>query len=554
MAFETTPLQLIAVLLALCVLAVLATKRGDIAAHFRRRWEARQMRYYRSLRERYAKPDRSLRYSLLHPLTHSAIVRRPLLWLIKMAAAVIWLPLFASIIWGLYELIQSLPDLLRHAGTAPDPLPLRLTLLGITALTAALGALVAFPFTILRTQYNARQTHAAEQGHITDRISKAVEALGAEKSAKRRVDKWSKGRKTYVIEEVSEPNVEVRIGGIYALERISQDSERDHIRIMEILCAYIRENAPADQAPPFELDPWPDYPEELNEANQDFWDNAMKSWKRALHDTIAKLKAPRPDIQTAMDVIGRRSARRIRFEQSRKHRGQETYRLDLRGVNLRGADLSRLNLSRAKLERSLLQGASFLSANLDGADLAQASLQGADFSAACLAGADLKSANLQLACLLGASLQASDFTSASMQEANLSGAQLQYAILSRAKLHIADFINANLSGAKFARTQMQAVDLSHAVLQGAFFQKTVFDSATTFLPKTLKGAAFLDVDLSMLRLGAELGRFRGSFGDRSAKPHPLWGKSRPDKWEKEETLGFTNFMEHWRAHCKRLGL
>ncbi len=40
------------------------------------------------------------------------------------------------------------------------------------------------------------------------------------------------------------PNVQVRLGAIQALERIAQDSDRDHIRGTEIPCAYLRENAP----------------------------------------------------------------------------------------------------------------------------------------------------------------------------------------------------------------------------------------------------------------------------------------------------------------------
>jgi hypothetical protein len=41
---------------------------------------------------------------------------------------------------------------------------------------------------------------------------------------------------------LTEPNIEVRIGAILSLERIAQDSTRydngrDHVRVMEILCA-----------------------------------------------------------------------------------------------------------------------------------------------------------------------------------------------------------------------------------------------------------------------------------------------------------------------------
>ncbi|WP_156882833.1 hypothetical protein [Rhodovulum sp. P5] len=127
-----------------------------------------------------------------------------------------------------------------------------------------LAALIGVPFLIWRSvvaQAQAdtaqRQADLAEQGLITDRLTKAVEGLGAMKTVKRQrrdddgILLYAKGgdgepdTAQPLIEEVTEPNIEVRIGAIYALERISKDSDRDHANIMEILCAYIRENAPA---------------------------------------------------------------------------------------------------------------------------------------------------------------------------------------------------------------------------------------------------------------------------------------------------------------------
>jgi hypothetical protein len=52
--------------------------------------------------------------------------------------------------------------------------------------------------------------------------------------------------------ELTEPNLEVRIGSIYALERIARDSDRDHIQIMEIVCAYVRKNSPVQTLEPRE--------------------------------------------------------------------------------------------------------------------------------------------------------------------------------------------------------------------------------------------------------------------------------------------------------------
>ena len=53
---------------------------------------------------------------------------------------------------------------------------------------------------------------------MTDRYTKAIEQLGSDK-------------------------LDVRIGGIYALERIARDSARDHPTVMEVLTAFIREHS-----------------------------------------------------------------------------------------------------------------------------------------------------------------------------------------------------------------------------------------------------------------------------------------------------------------------
>ena len=53
---------------------------------------------------------------------------------------------------------------------------------------------------------------------MTDRYTKAIEQLGSDK-------------------------LDVRIGGIYALERVARDSARDHPTVMEVLTAFIREHS-----------------------------------------------------------------------------------------------------------------------------------------------------------------------------------------------------------------------------------------------------------------------------------------------------------------------
>ena len=65
----------------------------------------------------------------------------------------------------------------------------------------------------------------AKEGQVTDRFAKAIEQLGA-------------------VDGSGNKKLEVRLGGIYALERIANQSERDYWPIMEVLTAYVRENTP----------------------------------------------------------------------------------------------------------------------------------------------------------------------------------------------------------------------------------------------------------------------------------------------------------------------
>src|SRR5215212_9499357 len=70
------------------------------------------------------------------------------------------------------------------------------------------------------TQKGLQETlRTTREGQITDRFTRAIDQLGSKE-------------------------LEVRLGGIYALERIASDSERDHWTIMEILTTYVRVHAP----------------------------------------------------------------------------------------------------------------------------------------------------------------------------------------------------------------------------------------------------------------------------------------------------------------------
>ena len=247
-------------------------------------------------------------------------------------------------------------------GTAPDT---PATGLGTGALIVAL---LSAPFVIWRTHIAQRSLGFQKEGHITDRISKAVEQLGAEKTVRHhRVN--AKGKKVYrkgadgtpdfsepVFDEETRPNIEVRIGAILSLERIAQDSVsydkgRDHVRVMEILCAYVRENAKAEN-----LDPTPD---------------------------LSTRKRPRIDIQTAIDVIGRRSDRQVALEAS------ERFRLDLHDTDLDGCHLRNGKFAGAILWRSRMEAADLTNCDLTGTQMQYSLLNFARFQGATLRGTNL---------------------------------------------------------------------------------------------------------------------------------------------------------------------
>jgi hypothetical protein len=175
----------------------------------------------------------------------------------------------------------------------------------------------------------------------------------------------------------------VRLGAIYALERIARENAEQHWPIMETLTAYVR-----------------------------VW------------SVKAKRGEPAPvDIQAVFTVLGRRE---IGHE-------DRTRRLNLEGaylVKARPDPASSRNFARAYLCGADLNGASLREADFREANLAQAKLEGAHLSRIDLSGADLEGAVLRetflyRANLAGADLEGADLTKANLAHANLDGAWIR---------------------------------------------------------------------------------------------------------------------------------
>jgi hypothetical protein len=196
-----------------------------------------------------------------------------------------------------------------------------------TARDAARGRLLALGAGLLAAgalAFTARNIALSRQGRLTGRYAKAVEQLGS-------------------------AELDVRIGGIHALERVARDTPGDHPAVMEMLAAFIREHS-RPQWPPS--------------------DPGGQVRERSL----------RPDVQAAMTAVGRRLAER------------DTGPVDLARADLTGADLAGADLAGADLGGARLTGADLSGADLTGASLADTDLTGADLTGTDLTRAELTGA------------------------------------------------------------------------------------------------------------------------------------------------------------------
>ncbi|NEQ41233.1 MAG: pentapeptide repeat-containing protein [Okeania sp. SIO3I5] len=308
-----------------------------------------------------------------------------------------------------------------------------LSMLGLLATISAGGGLILTYIDNREDRKLARENRQlAEERLITDRFSKAIELLG------------------------NKDDISVRVGAIFALERIAKDSEKDHWTIMEILTSYIRKYSSQQSSSNVEKNP-----EEIP-----------------------------IDIQVAITVIGRRDVEKhndkiLNLEKSYLKKADlsgadisnaNLFGADISNANLFGADISNANLSNADLSNANLFGADISNANLSNADLSNANLSNADLSNANLFGADIRDAFLIYANLFGADLSGADLRYAFLRDADLSGADLRYAFLGDADLSGANLSGANLSGANLSGANLSGANLSDADLSGANLSGTIINN------------------------------------------------------------------------------
>jgi hypothetical protein len=301
-----------------------------------------------------------------------------------------------------------------------------------------------------------RTLQVNREGQITDRFTRAIEQLGATS------DEEKKGRK-----------VEIRVGGIYALERIARDSERDCWTIVRVLSAYIRENAPG-----------------LGGALSN--DERREIIRRRAQYMYPQYQHEQLDIQAALDVI------KVLLEQCERQNGKRAGRpLYLNNTDLSFGDFRQANLEEASIRNAKLVGIRLRGANLRKAHLRTSVLMGADLRETNFEGADLEEVNFELARLNKATFgKATPDKLADLRKTNFEGANLQEVTFKGVDLREATFKGANLQKATFKEADLWGATVSDATLHGADLRgaknltqpklEETSGDETTLLPSNLK--------------------------------------------------------------------
>jgi len=252
----------------------------------------------------------------------------------------------------------------------------------LVQLLGGLALLAGLWLTLRRVKASERTAESALDGQVTERFSRAIEHLSSDR-------------------------LPMRLGGIYALERIGRDSKIDHWTVMEVLSALVRTESPRDDSKP-----------------------------GPVVGSVA---------QVALSVIARRDAS-----------CDGAHHLDLRGTNL----------GLAELPGAKLAGADLRLADLSGSCLAGADLKGSELTWAVLASVKGENASLDSARMWGTRLTGARLDGASLRQVDLSGTVLRDASLRNADLEHAVVAQLTESGLAYQWwVDIEGADLSFANLR-----------------------------------------------------------------------------------------
>ncbi|MEV3981741.1 pentapeptide repeat-containing protein [Nonomuraea sp. NPDC049758] len=299
--------------------------------------------------------------------------------------------------------------------------------------------LVGVIFTAFGLVYTARTLAATQEGQVTDRYTKAVEQLAS-------------------------PATDVRLGALYALQRIAIDSSRDRPTIRNLLAAFVRNHDACSVQP---------LPKQCSMKDSEAGAGLRIELTQLPTDTRTAL-----NIARALTVAGddRLDLARVRFPS-----------VDLRGIDLSGMNLTAATLRGADLSNSILIATNLRGANLTRASLNDANMSGADLGLDGVSAADMRNTQLGRTNLRGANLNGVDLSNANMILADLRNAELMAADLTKVVAWQANMSRVSLTNASLKDADLREVDLRGAYLGGMkemspeqVRKMAITDATTTF--------------------------------------------------------------------------
>lgn len=338
----------------------------------------------------------------------------------------------------------------------------------------------------------------AEEKQITERFSKAVEMIGNEHS------------------------IHLRLGGIYALERIAKDSERDQQQVMEILAAFVRVQTSSsieqDSSRPYHYKSLDTLRDEQWEQEQDYYqylDDPDDCEMFILADHTYT-RSPSIDIQAAVSVIGRR----VKTAEESKGNVIDMSQATLKDIVFSG-NYDQVNfygthfISPIFRENTSFRGADLSETFIENLRADNVSMAEATFKKSVIIASRLSKINLNDACFSevefsgGTVLEQCDFSRASLnslkighpvptkprnknsnvmcaqfeersefKQVNFDEVEMTYSSLDDAVFELSSFENANLEG-----STIRGVDFKHSNLTDVCLKHVSFGRKTVEGPE-----------------------------------------------------------------------
>jgi hypothetical protein len=300
----------------------------------------------------------------------------------------------------------------------------------VNLLTVGL-ALIAVVYSARSLDVGRRQVDLAAEAALAQRVSTAVDQLGASAA-------------------------EVRFNGVLTLDALIHASPKDQPFLLDVLAGFVRrQTVPSVSTPTRPAQPLSD------------------------------------EVQVALNAIGRRDPRydgRFRLNLA----GTDLRYARLQGAYLVRADLHRTLLDGADLSRANLWGADLRTATLDHANVQSARLERADMERATAVGLRAENANLRwiegrYGDFSGAVLTSADLTGAHFGSYDPTLVLQQTGVSGGVSLREARLQSANLTQANFTRADLNGADLTAGIgLSQTQLDCVAATNASTKLPAGLR--------------------------------------------------------------------